>query len=138
MTYLFLFAEKDFLTFFFKRLKMNNTNRYREDFPYLSLCGRERNFVRCDDQPIVYTHIIPSESEKNDRLSYGGAGAEMTVEFEPEKICMLPRHDSLSINSINSLVNSYLLFFQLKCVGGFCSLFSNSKYLLSSIATELK
>lgn len=85
-----LFAEKDFLTFFFKRLKMNDTNRYREDFPYISLCGRERNFVRCDDQPIVYTHIIHSECDKNYRLSYGGAGAEMTVEFEPEKICMLP------------------------------------------------
>lgn len=87
----YIFAEKDFLVFFFKRLRMNTTTRYKEDFPYLSLCGRERNFVRCDDQPIVYTHIIPSNNDsENDQLSYGGAGPAMTVEFEPEKICMLP------------------------------------------------
>lgn len=39
------FKDKEFLAFFFKRLKKNNTNVYNE-FPYLSLCGRERNFIR--------------------------------------------------------------------------------------------
>lgn len=85
------FKEKDFLVFFYKRLKMNDTNRYNKDFPYLSLCGRERNFVRCEDKPIVYTHIIHSDSgHENDKLSYGGAGPALTVEFQPQKICMLP------------------------------------------------
>lgn len=83
------FKEKDFLVFFFKRLKINETDRYK-DFPFLSPCGRERNFVRCDDKPIVYTHIIESDDNGPDRLSYGGAGDAMTVKFEPEKVCMLP------------------------------------------------
>lgn len=40
------FKDKAFLEFFFKRLKKNSTDRYQESFPYLSLCGRERNYVR--------------------------------------------------------------------------------------------
>ena len=86
-----MIEEKKFLEFFFKRIKFNDTSRYAEDFPYLSLCGRERNFIRCDDQAIVYTHILPSSnSEEPGLLSYGGAGELLTVPFTPEKICMLP------------------------------------------------
>lgn len=55
------FKDKQFLVFFFKRLKRNDTNRYREEFPYLSVCGRERNFVRCDDLPVVFTEVIPNK-----------------------------------------------------------------------------
>ncbi|KAK7500340.1 hypothetical protein BaRGS_00008563 [Batillaria attramentaria] len=85
------FKEKDFLVFFFNRLKFNDTERYREDFPYLSLCGRERNYIRCDDRPIVFTHIIEStESSQVDRLSYNGAAERLTVTFEPDKVCMFP------------------------------------------------
>ena len=82
-----LFSEKAFLEFFFKRLRLNETDRYPE-FPYLSPCGRERNYVRCDDKAIVYTHII--EGDESDLLSYGGAADKLTVVFEPSKICMLP------------------------------------------------
>ena len=52
------YKELHFLKFFFKRLKKNDSMRYTEDFPYLSLCGKERNFVRCDDLPIVFTEVI--------------------------------------------------------------------------------
>lgn len=52
------FKEKQFLEFFFKRLKRNDTARYTKEFPYLSLCGRERNYIRCDDFPIVFTAIV--------------------------------------------------------------------------------
>ncbi|XP_041375541.1 UPF0598 protein CG30010-like [Gigantopelta aegis] len=83
------FKEKKFLAFFFTRLKINYMDRYTE-FPYLSPCGRERNFIRCDDRPIVYTSIIPSDdSNTPDRLSYGGAGELLTIPFEPHKVCML-------------------------------------------------
>ncbi|XP_021342994.1 UPF0598 protein CG30010-like isoform X2 [Mizuhopecten yessoensis] len=85
------FKEKDFLAFFFKRLRLNESSRYREDFPFLSLCGRERNFIRCDDRPIVYTHIVDTPSpDDHNLLSYGGAGSSLTVQFEPQRICMLP------------------------------------------------
>ena len=128
------------------------TGRYEEDFPYVSPCGPETNYVRCDDLPVVFTHLLdqhgqpiqdiesygnfslaePSEEIDNntlldqsklpptlrnpstssgdimtssgsvpdavhgrdpvgsEMLSYGGAGASLTVPFHPEKLCMLP------------------------------------------------
>ena len=81
-------TEKDFLAFFFKRLRPNTTNRYVDDFPYLSLCGRERNFVRCDDLPIVFTHIISSKHNGVEKLSYCNGDDLLTVDFEPDKISM--------------------------------------------------
>ena len=46
--------EKKLLFNFFRRLRFNETGRYEREFKYLSLCGRERNFVRCDDRPTVF------------------------------------------------------------------------------------
>ncbi|XP_070574121.1 UPF0598 protein CG30010-like [Ptychodera flava] len=90
------FKEQQFLAFFFRQLKINKTNRYAEDFPYISLCGPECNYIRCDDRPIVYSHIIQRPKEDGpegaeDILTYGGAGDRLTVKFEPEKLCMLPQ-----------------------------------------------
>lgn len=82
------FKEKKFLEFFFKRIKLNTTGRYTEDFPYISLCGKERNFIRCDDVPIVYTHIITKDSK--DLMTFGYAGDLLAIPFIPEKIYMLP------------------------------------------------
>jgi hypothetical protein len=62
-----------------------------EEFPYLSVCGRERNFIRCDDYPIVFTHVIRGTVNGcADRLSYGHAGDLLSVKFEPDRIFMLP------------------------------------------------
>ncbi|ESO90829.1 hypothetical protein LOTGIDRAFT_206699 [Lottia gigantea] len=85
------FKEKAFLKFFFTRIKKNESGRYEQEFPYISPCGRERNFIHCDDRPIVYTHILPKFIDNKDYLSYGGAGDLLTVLFEPEKVCMLPQ-----------------------------------------------
>lgn len=52
------FKERKFLHFFFKNIKLNQTKRYLDTFPFISLCGVERNYIRCDDLPIVYTHIL--------------------------------------------------------------------------------
>lgn len=92
MCHLYFTAEKKFLAFFFKRLKLNNSGKYEKDFPFISPCGREKNFVRCDDIPIVFTHILEETEggEKVDYLSYAHTGDMLTVPFEPEKICMLP------------------------------------------------
>lgn len=77
---------------------MNNTGKYTEEFPYYSPCGREKNFVRCDDVPIVFTHILEIKDDNNnlvDYLSYGYTGELLKIKFEPEKICMLPRSGRL-------------------------------------------
>merc|ERR1712227_120268 len=84
------FKEVDFLEFFFKRLRLNNTDRYSTEFPYLSLCGRERNFIRCDDLPIVFTHVITDTDTGAHRLCYGYAGDRLSVPFQPHTVCMLP------------------------------------------------
>ncbi|XP_050530231.1 UPF0598 protein CG30010 isoform X2 [Daktulosphaira vitifoliae] len=80
------YKEIDFLVFFFKRLKKNTTNRFTEQFPWISLCGRERNYIRCDDLPIVFTHII--KNEVGFFFSHNHAGQKLIIPFEPRKIWM--------------------------------------------------
>lgn len=81
------FKEKKFLEFFFKRIRQNKAERYK-DFPFISLCGRERNFIRCDDVPIVYTHITTKDGQ--DVMNYGHVGDLLVTPFMPDKIYMLP------------------------------------------------
>ncbi|KAF0301121.1 UPF0598 protein C8orf82 [Amphibalanus amphitrite] len=82
--------EQKFLRFFFNQLRMNDTERYPE-FPFISPCGRERNFVRCNDLPIVFTHVLaPSDGSSNFKLSYNHAGALLSTAFDPHLLCMLP------------------------------------------------
>ncbi|XP_055530183.1 UPF0598 protein CG30010 [Wyeomyia smithii] len=83
------FKEKKFLEFFFKRLRLNDSDRYREHFPFVSPCGRERNYVRCDDVPIVFSHIF-QDTKNNDCLSYAHADELLSVPWEPNRICMFP------------------------------------------------
>lgn len=77
-------SDKQFLVFFFRRLRLNNTGRYSQDFPFVSLCGRERNFVRCDDLPIVFTHVINKKTDESHEITdeqfcYAHAGELLTV-----------------------------------------------------------
>ncbi|XP_071774531.1 UPF0598 protein C8orf82 homolog [Centroberyx gerrardi] len=90
------FKDKQFLVFFFNRLRFNQSGRYEEHFPFLSLCGRERNFVRCDDRPLVFTHLLqgPAEAQGTagapELLSYCGGGEKLAVPFRPEALYMHP------------------------------------------------
>ncbi|TKS75116.1 UPF0598 protein C8orf82 [Collichthys lucidus] len=90
------FKDKQFLVFFFSRLKSNHSGRYEEDFPFLSLCGRERNFLRCDDRPVVFTHLLQSPAglkgvmEGQELLSYCGGAEKLCVPFRPEALYMHP------------------------------------------------
>lgn len=36
---------------------VNKTNRY-PNFGFVSPCGPELNFIRCDDLPVVYTNLV--------------------------------------------------------------------------------
>ena len=91
----------EFLNFFYKRLERNDTENYNEEFPFLSRCGRELNFIRCDDTPVVYTKLFPTNSTPDTtqisleqlfstsaepfELHFGG---NLTVDFEPELLEM--------------------------------------------------
>ncbi|EZA59538.1 hypothetical protein X777_00381 [Ooceraea biroi] len=86
------FKDKKFLAFFFKHLKKNNTDRYMDDFPFLSICGVERNFVRCDDLPVVFTKVIQKQNAETgaeeDWFSYAHADNLLMVPFEPQRLFM--------------------------------------------------
>ncbi|XP_068175493.1 UPF0598 protein C8orf82 homolog [Antennarius striatus] len=87
------FKDKHFLVFFFSRLRSNQSGRYEEDFPFLSLCGRERNFLRCDDRPVVFTHLLqdpPGHEGERELLSYCGGAEKLSVPFRPEALYMHP------------------------------------------------
>ncbi|KAF7493141.1 UPF0598 protein C8orf82 -like protein [Sarcoptes scabiei] len=89
------FKEKQFLNFFFKNIRPNKTGRYQNEFPWISLCGVERNFIRCDDVPIVFTSFSPVSSQdsgedlaQNHKLVI--AYSDLTYPFVPESLFMLP------------------------------------------------
>ena len=71
------FKDVHFLSFFFRMLKTNNYGRYAQEFPYVSLCGKERNFVRCDDVPIVFTHFVTDSGHVIDDIGEGCHGGEV-------------------------------------------------------------
>ncbi|KAM4574576.1 UPF0598 protein C8orf82 homolog [Fundulus diaphanus] len=84
------FKDKQFLVFFFNRLRINQSGRYEEDFPFLSLCGRERNFLRCDDRPVVFTHLLQNPAGDPELLSYCGGAEKLSIPFKPEALYMHP------------------------------------------------
>ncbi|XP_014811585.1 PREDICTED: UPF0598 protein C8orf82 homolog [Calidris pugnax] len=104
------FKDVAFLSFFFKRLEPNRSGRYEEEFPFLSPCGGERNFLRCEDRPIVFTHLLtppnpPQTTPPNSGshgghppkwlLSYCGGGHRLVVPFQPQSLVMLPENGRL-------------------------------------------
>ena len=117
MNFVTCFKDPEFLTFFFKRVKLNNSERYQEHFPFVSPCGIELNFIRCEDLPVVFTHLINMNTmdtiaveKKTDwsepflednphkklvheqfGLSFGGATSaltDLTVPFQPCSLIM--------------------------------------------------
>lgn len=88
------FKDPQFLVTFFSRLRPNRSGRYEAAFPFLSPCGRERNFLRCDDRPVVFTHLL-APGRGPARLSYCGGGEALTVPFEPARLLPLAANGRL-------------------------------------------
>ncbi|KAG5443133.1 upf0598 protein C8orf82 [Clonorchis sinensis] len=96
------FKDKVFLEFFFARLRPNTTGRYDEEFPYLSLCGRERNFVRCDDRPIVFLDLVQRAEISHWLLTFGFAqSSKLSVPFQPQHLYMNPNSGRIYHPTIN-------------------------------------
>ncbi|XP_037983897.1 UPF0598 protein C8orf82 homolog [Motacilla alba alba] len=90
------FKDVKFLSFFFRHLERNRGGRYRALFPFVSRCGRERNFLRCSDLPVVFTQILPgSRGDPDPVLSYCGGGSELTVPFRPGMLAVFPENGRL-------------------------------------------
>ena len=67
-----ILTDKKFLAFFFRRIKPNTTDRYQGEFPYISPCGPEINYIRCDDLPIVFTHLLDRDGHVIEDISTYG------------------------------------------------------------------
>lgn len=65
-----------YIDYFFKNLKPNDTGEYSE-YPFISLCRREKNYVRAADTPIVFKRL------NENRLEYGNS---LSVEFSRENL----------------------------------------------------
>ncbi|XP_071450161.1 UPF0598 protein CG30010 [Hetaerina americana] len=103
------FKDKAFLVFFFKRVRKNNTGRYEEDFPFLSLCGRERNFIRCDDTPIVFTQVIQGEVKPKSK------GKKSSGEAKESKDVQINNQTPLSINAVERDIGVAVDKYHLSC-----------------------
>merc|ERR550519_2894537 len=86
--------EEKLLYNFFKRLRPNDTGRYETEFKYISLCGRERNFVRSLDRPIVFNTLAKLKGRKTEEeswhLLHNHAGNLLAQRFCPDQISMVP------------------------------------------------
>jgi len=80
---------QNFFTFFFTRLRDNtyDDRPHFSTFPYVSLCGRERNFVRCADVPLVLTRLL----DNADLFECCHIPSTMlSVRFQPERLYVKP------------------------------------------------
>eukprot|EP00501_MAST-03F_sp_TOSAG23-6_P001197 GSMAST32.ASY1.ANO1.1241.1 assembled CDS len=67
-----------FLDFFFRRIKQNTLNRHT-DYPFVSPCGAEMNFIKAADTPIVFHDLQETDGKWN--LLFGSS---IKVPFDPE------------------------------------------------------
>lgn len=49
-------SDRKFLNFFFGRLKKNDSGQY-SNYPYLSPCGSEQNYIQCTGTPFIFTNL---------------------------------------------------------------------------------
>lgn len=124
------YKDRKFLHFFYTRLRRSRAKdpgygQYGEAFEWVSPCGRETNFVRCDSTPVVYDQLaqhaepIPSPGGGGGgagsakgmgwRLSY--AGDNFNTAFDPRLLELSASSGRLFYP--NSVVGSALIATQL-------------------------
>lgn len=83
------FKEIDFIHFFFTRLRLNRTGRYQDTFPFVSPCGPERNYIRCDDLPIVFTNLCAHQTDPSKYfLEMNHSKNRLQFPFQPQHLFM--------------------------------------------------
>ncbi|KAJ1674893.1 hypothetical protein EV182_002349 [Spiromyces aspiralis] len=77
------FKDRRFLNFFFQRLRPNTTGQHEGQYPYISLCGKEVNYLEPADTPVVYTDLV----NEGKQLVWGGA---LLMPFNPANLHVHP------------------------------------------------
>ena len=75
--------QKKALNFFFEHLQPNDLG-IEEDYPYISPCWTEMNFVKWYEYPIVFSNLYKNANNKLE-ISYGG---DHIQEFDPSRLKM--------------------------------------------------
>ncbi|MEQ9365296.1 MAG: DUF4505 family protein [Leptospirales bacterium] len=78
-------VDRAFLDFFFRRLRANSGGEARE-YPWVSPCGPEMNFVRAAGAPIVFDRLVADGPQ--DMLGFNHTS--LRVVFEPERLRVSP------------------------------------------------
>mmetsp|Transcript_30354 Transcript_30354/g.48364 ORF Transcript_30354/g.48364 Transcript_30354/m.48364 type:complete len:257 (+) Transcript_30354:1986-2756(+) len=68
-----------FLDFFWRMLRPNESDEFCQDYPFISPCGNEMNYVRPADTPIVFDRIETGD-DSEPRLIYA---ATLSEKFDP-------------------------------------------------------
>jgi hypothetical protein len=84
-----------FLDFFFRRLRsvteadkewMKEHDIPTEDYPFVSPCGKELNFVRPAATPIVFHSLVHNHDSGDRQLVFGG-GDKLVQPFDERRVC---------------------------------------------------
>ncbi|RLO11725.1 hypothetical protein DYB28_011672, partial [Aphanomyces astaci] len=88
---------RKFLRFFFGQLRPNphhaNTQSLFHDYPYISPCGSEMNYIKAADTPVVFTELKQPDCDDGTWTLVTNAGHE--VEFHPSNVAMSPATNRL-------------------------------------------
>jgi hypothetical protein len=80
------------LEHFFKHLHKNYSQRYEDQFPFISTCRGEHNYLKCEDLPYVVTHL----DENNNMIQLNQIkSAHWLFHFEPELLHYNPNNGRL-------------------------------------------
>lgn len=87
-------------------MKLNNRYDYKGDFPFVSPCGVEMNYIKSEELPIVYNKIVTKDEAMNLKQfetvfkktattpNHNGyllyAGDQLWVPFEPSRLSVNP------------------------------------------------
>ncbi|ODM87213.1 hypothetical protein Ocin01_19468 [Orchesella cincta] len=59
------FKEVEFLQFFFKNIRATESSELKSEFPFVSYCGRERNYINVNASPFVFNSLNANVLEYN-------------------------------------------------------------------------
>lgn len=79
---------KIFLNFFYKQLRADN-NHIHPEFPYVSPCGKELNFVRCEDitAATAFSELVKGSGENSfNSFSLRIGASDLMQTFDPNKL----------------------------------------------------
>ena len=135
--------DANFLDYFFKVLRHNDSDNYSSNYPFVSVCWNELNFVRYTDDicSLVFKDILEHHSE-NLILTYGGS---LRQKFDPSCMALSEKTGRLyhSVSNHKHLVGSYGLLHPSICEFISSNIIEDkesSKYILNwnNVQYELK